>query len=80
MPTKTVISPGQGLLLLIDHYKADLATVDQLKRLYLSGAVTPTNKQAIVALMTDPVLSSYRVSFDKRTINEDPSRRYFETH
>ena len=80
MPSKTVISPGQGLLLLIDHYKSDSVKVDQLKRLYLSGAVNPASKQAIMTLMNDPLLSAYTVSFDKRTINEDPSRRYFETH
>ena len=35
---KTVISPGQGLILLIAHYKDDVDKVNRLKKLYLSGA------------------------------------------
>ena len=74
------ISPGQGLLLLIDHYKDDPTRVDKLKKLYLSGAETSADAEEIKTLLKDPVLSSYKVSFEATTINEDPTRRYFETH
>ena len=74
------ISPGQGLLLLIDHYKIDQTKVDRLKKLYLSGAETTADAEEIKELLKDPVLSSYKVSFEATTINEDATRRYFETH
>ena len=74
------ISPGQGLLLLIDHCKNDPIKVDKLKKLYLSGAETTADAEEIKALLKDPVLSSYKVSFEATTINEDATRRYFETH
>ncbi|MDP1601961.1 MAG: hypothetical protein Q8M03_01725 [Legionella sp.] len=77
---KPVISPGQGLLLLLDHYKENTAKALQLKKLYLSGAETPDKESAIRRLLQDPVLDSYQVSFDAATINNDPTRRYFETH
>lgn len=74
------ISPGQGLLLLIDHYKNDPTKVDRLKKLYLSGAEATADAEEIKELLKDPVLSSYKVSFEATTINEDATRRYFETH
>ena len=75
-----IISPGQGLLLLIDHYKNDPIKVDKLKKLYLSGAETTSDAEEIKTLLKNPVLSSYKVSFEATTINEDATRRYFETH
>lgn len=68
MPTlKLKISPGQGLLLLIEHYKSDALKVEQLKKLYLSGG------EEISTLMQDPVLAPYDTSFDEESISTDPS-------
>jgi hypothetical protein len=77
---KITISPGQGLLLLIDHYKDDPLKVAQLKKLYLSGAENPVATEEIHELLGDKILSGYDVLYDAKTINEDPTRRYFETH
>ncbi len=74
------ISPSQGLLILIDYYKDEPVKVATLKKLYLSGAETSADANEIKSLLKDPLLSSYKVSFDANTINEDATRRYFETH
>lgn len=84
MPNKTIISPAQGILLLIDHYRnvpnPDLTKVEQLKKYYLSGARTDEEQKAIKKLLQDHVLNQYEVSYTNDVINDDPTRRYFETH
>ncbi|MDQ5883768.1 MAG: hypothetical protein QG556_105 [Pseudomonadota bacterium] len=77
---KLKISPGQGLLLLMEIYKDEQETVTLLKKLYLSGAKNTKYKNDIQKFLTDSKLSAYQISFDKEIINEDPTRRYFETH
>ncbi len=79
-PRKTVISPAHGLLLLIDHYKNDAEKVNRLKTLYLCGAEDENDAKEIRKLLTDPILSNYQISYSIQTINNDPTRRYFETH
>lgn len=76
---KPVISPAQALLILIEYYKTDILKVDNLKKLYLSGA-NASNTQEIKTLLTHPVLLEYHISSDAKTISNDPTRRYFETH
>jgi hypothetical protein len=84
MPTETkpLISPGQGLLMLINHYreKGDEALVARLKVLYLSGSKSEKEVEEIKKLLTDSCLEGYEVSYDPKVISEDPTRRYFETH
>lgn len=82
IPKKIVISPGQGLLILIDHYKhlGDTVKVGRLKKLYLCGAENAKEVKEIQNLLKDPCLSQYKISFNSQTINNDPTRRYFETH
>ena len=78
--TKPVISPGQGLLLLMNHYKNNERKTEQLKKLYLSGATDASKKQKIKSLLNDKILIGYKISYDAKVINDDPTRRYFETH
>jgi hypothetical protein len=80
MPNKIRISPAQGLLLLLEHYKDDEIKVRRLKDLYLSGAKNPAESDEIKVLLADDALASYEVLYDPKTINDDPTRRYFETH
>ena len=91
---KQVISPSQALLILIDRYKDDPEKEAELKKLYLVGvrveldANRLTSKfsqnaedlATIETYLADDYLSSYEISFDKKVINNDPTRRYFETH
>ena len=74
------ISPGQGLLMLIEHYKDNAPNVAQLKKLYLSGAEDLDAVEQVRALLRDDALSGYNVLYDAKTINNDPTRRHFETH
>lgn len=78
--SKIVISPGQGLLLLMDIYKNEPEKLIKLKQLYLSGAEDNTSNDDIREFLEDDKLTQYHVSFDNQVINNDSSRRYFETH
>ena len=78
--TRPIISPGQGLLLLMKHYINDLDKMHSLKKLYLSGALDTSEQEKIKNLLKDPVLAEYQISYEPKVINEDPTRRYFETH
>lgn len=77
---KLTISPGQALLLLIDHYKNDTSKLNELKKLYLSGPQNHDDFDKIQSLFSHRILSSYQIDFDPMTISEDATRRYFETH
>ena len=87
MPNKKLtISPGQGLLLLIDFYQKQnqtdivAATIIELKKLYLSGARSDQDYQRIINYLKHEQLSNYNISDNKQVINNDSTRRYFETH
>ena len=80
MGAKIVISPGQALLLLIDHYKDNERKANELKLLYLSGAINPRATEEIKTCLNDPFLSSWEIAFTPKIIDADPTRRYFETH
>lgn len=78
---KPKITPGQGLLLLIEYYQDDSQKLNQLKKLYLSGAKDGDRCIAICdALLDEPLLKHYDLAIDEKSIDADPSRRYFETH
>lgn len=77
---KIIISPGQGLLLLIEHYTHDKVFVEDLKKIYLRGPSSNKEKKKIESLLKDNIPKPFEVSFDADVINQDPSRRYFETH
>lgn len=77
---KTTISPAQGLLILINQCKNDSARLSELKRLYLCGADSPIAAESIEIFLSSPELENYKISYDRSVINNDPTRRYFETH
>lgn len=75
------ISVGQALLLLIDRYQnTDAEKTKQLKALYLKGFKTQADKSLLKEWLNDPTLEEYHVSKAPSVINNDASRRYFETH
>ncbi|KTD63746.1 hypothetical protein Lsan_1179 [Legionella santicrucis] len=76
-----------------EKVKAAVEKVAELKKLYLLGVrvgegqatarkfdVNENDLKKMAHYLADPYLSSYEVSKDKKIINNDPSRRYFETH
>ncbi len=75
------ISVGQALLLLIDRYQnTDTEKTKQLKALYLKGFKTQADKDLLTQWLNDSALEEYHVSKAPSVINNDASRRYFETH
>lgn len=95
---KQIISPNQAILLLMETYKDIDYILDELKKIYLSGAQSSDGKtgdkpkigdkpndieflKQLIEMEKDKSLKDYTVKFDDRTlIDDDPSRRYFETH
>lgn len=75
-----VISVGQALLLLMDPYEKKPEQLEELKKLYLSGAVNDEARRRIHEYLQDPILKNYAISAEPAVINEDPSRRFFETN
>ena len=73
------ISVGQALLILMKHYVHDKRTQTELKKLYLSGAKDTESVDKINTFLLDDALIDYKVSRDFESINEDKTRRYFET-
>lgn len=75
------ITPGQGLLLLIQHCQEDSKKVEKLKKLYLMGA---NNGERCIELcdllLNEPLMKKYDIAINEESINADPTRRYFETH
>ena len=73
------ISVGQALLILMKHYVHDKRTQTELKKLYLLGAKDTESVDKINTFLLDNALIDYKVSRDFESINEDKTRRYFET-
>lgn len=74
------ISVGQALLILMDKFKDNKTASFELKKLYLSGAKDKAYKGNLESWLKDPALQEYNIARDAHTIDEDPTRRYFETH
>ncbi|VVC75791.1 hypothetical protein AQUSIP_10880 [Aquicella siphonis] len=75
------LSFGQAVLLLFDIHKDDKVLSAKLKKLYLQGVQSAADTMEIHTLFSQCGLSEqYEISCEPRIINEDVSRRYFETH
>lgn len=75
------LSIGQTILLLIDHYKNQQAIIAVLKQLYIQGITMSVELAKIQQLFEESGLAKeYKISYSEETIDEDVSRRYFETH
>lgn len=76
------ISIGQGILILIDLLnKKDTKACNQLKKIYLSGIETSEDRTFVIGLFLRHHLSKkYEISGQPEIVNDDVSRRYFETH
>lgn len=75
------ISPAQAIILLIGLHEGeqDFFDIQAMKRLYLTGIVTRKDSELFECLRADPRLHGYHVSTDWTVIQDDPTRRYFET-
>lgn len=71
------ISIGQALLILLNTQSKKNPII---KKIYLTGPEDSKESLELERLLKDPILSEYKISKEPKVINEDPSRRYFETH
>ena len=77
------ITVFQALTLLADKYKNNIDNQDiylNVMSIYLSGIKNKNDQEVLDDLLKDDALKSYIISEDKEDINEDPVRRYFESH
>ncbi len=82
-PKRTTISVFQALTLLAQKYRGKPDHTDKyndIKSLYLSGVNSDDDNDKLKALLEDEALKNFEVSTDPHVINEDPVRRYFESH
>jgi hypothetical protein len=81
-PVKLTISVFQALLILIDKYQklSEPEALKKLKKLSYLGVRNTEDRKDILLFLQDPALSDYEISMDYSATNQDPSRRYFETH
>ncbi|MDF1683389.1 MAG: hypothetical protein P1U36_01905 [Legionellaceae bacterium] len=82
--TQITISVFQALTLLAEKYCHDTESEKKIfkyiKYIYLTGARTQKEKKILNKLLQDPLLTNFNISATKQAINEDPVRRYFESH
>lgn len=79
---EVILSVGESLLLVMDaciQAKVDLAIIDQLNLLYIEGIKSQEEFSFIKEIRGILLSKKYTVKSDPITINEDPTRRYFET-
>lgn len=75
------ISVGQAILLLIKRYQDNQLMKRLLSKLYINGINTSESLEIVKEQFQQAGLSEkYEISTEQRVINEDPTRRYFETH
>jgi hypothetical protein len=78
------LTPGQSIFLAIKACKEEGISkeiIDELKSLYLNGVRTKSDKEAITQIgqyLSDN--HNYSITTRHEDINNDPLRRYFETH
>lgn len=80
---EVTLSVGESLLLVLDaceKAKVDNCILDKLNQLYLEGIKNEDDKDCVLAIKAILTSKMYLVKSDPKTINEDPTRRYFETH
>lgn len=73
------ITVGQALLLLIEAHHHSVESRHFLEDLYLNG-VKPSQQEALQSYLQNSVLKDYEIVKTPTAIDQDPSRRYFETH
>jgi hypothetical protein len=75
------ISVGQAILMMIKHYQNQPVMKQLLIRLYINGINTAQSLDLFKELFAQAGFTKqYEMSTDHQMINEDPTRRYFETH
>lgn len=74
------ITVFQALTLLAQKYRKNEEIYPKIKSLYLSGIETTDDKLLLNLLLDDDLLKEHRIQVTRLGINNDPVRRYFESH
>ena len=83
MKPEITITVFQALTLLVTKYRSGLNNNEIYQKimfLYLSGVRSNHGAGILDDLLDDPCLAGFTISFSKKDINDDPVRRYFESH
>lgn len=75
------ISVGQAILMMIKHFQNQPVMKNLLIRLYINGINTAQSLELFKEQFEQVGFAQeYEICTDQHVINEDPTRRYFETH
>lgn len=77
---KIDITVFQALTLLKEKYLDNSVRYHEIESIYLTGVRGKPAEYMLNELLDDPLLANYHVSDNKKDINNDPVRRYFESH
>lgn len=77
---KTEISVFQALTCLLKKYHDASYMYDKVKSIYLTGVRDKPAERMLHNLLDDPLFDAYIINTNKQAINDDPVRRYFESH
>ena len=70
----------QALTLLAQKYRHSTTLFSMISSLYLSGVKSEKDRSILAYLLKDNLLEDYEINLSKKNINDDPVRRYFESH
>ena len=74
------ITVFQALTLLAQKYRNNRTMLSMIASIYLSGVTSQQDSQKLIYLLKDKHLQDYKVMLTRHHINNDPVRRYFESH
>ena len=79
---EVILSLGEALIIIIDACKktnTDKSIIKELNQLYLEGIRSKDDRDFVEELKEFMASTNYTIKTDPKTINQDPTRRYFET-
>jgi hypothetical protein len=77
---KAEITVFQALTLLLEKYRDTPDIYEKIESIYLTGVRSQRAEWMLSNLLEDPLLDAYIINTSKQAINDDPVRRYFESH
>lgn len=74
------ITVFQALTLLAQKYRQNTRLLSMITSVYLSGITSEKKHKLLSFLLKDELLDNYDIRVSRQHINNDPVRRYFESH
>ena len=76
---RITLTVGQAIIVYLSECRDENIQV-KLKKLYLNGVCTQDDKELLDSIRASDALQDFNISRDPEFINNDATRRYFETH